>query len=198
MASENSYEQLIDDFENGIMVLEGETLTEYIKRMGGIDYKADGGMMIAIEQLGRGGITGGKTYHQYHDQFVPPDSESQMYASGGGVGSMMQPKKKNYKDQRLTAAEKKKIKPANQGGGPNYLGKQETVTVPKKWLSDPDHVVAELAYITPREQKILLDENLYGSLKGKPNKGPGGVMSLQGDLGGYSAPSGGKSGGSKG
>ena len=161
--------------------------------------RKDGGMMIAIEQLGKGGITGGKTYHQYHDQFVPPDSESERYANGGGVGSMMQPKKKNYKDQRLTAAEKKKIKPANQGGGPNYLGKQETVTVPKKWLSDPDHVVAELAYITPREQKILLDENLYGSLKGKPNKGPGGVMSLQGDLGGYGGGSpGGKSGGSSG
>ena len=94
-------------------------------------------------------------------------------------------------DKRLTATEKKKIKPVNQGGGPNYLGKQETVTVPKKWLSDPDHVVAELAYITPREQKILLDANLYGSLKGKPNKGPGGIMSLQGDLGGYDASPGG-------
>jgi hypothetical protein len=196
MASENSYAQLIDDFENGIMVLEDETLSEYIKRMGGVDYnsKADGGLMIAIENFNRGGMAGGKTYHQYHDQFVPPDSESMMYANGGGVGSMMQPKKKSYKDEKLTAAEKKKIKPANQGGGPNYLGKQETVTVPKKWLSDPDHVVAELAYITPREQKILLDENLYGSLKGKPNKGPGGIMSLQGDLGGFSAgPSGGGS-----
>jgi len=86
-------------------------------------------------------------------------------------------------DKRLTATEKKKIKPAKQGGGMNYLGKQETVTVPKKWLSSPDHVVAELAYITPREQKILLDANIYGSLKGKPNKGPGGIMSLQGDMG---------------
>ena len=94
-------------------------------------------------------------------------------------------------DKRLTEEEKKKIKPANQGGGPNYLGKQETVTVPKKWLSDPDHVVAELAYITPREQKILLDANIYGSLKGKPNTGPGGIMSLQGDLGGYDASPGG-------
>jgi hypothetical protein len=103
-----------------------------------------------------------------------------------------------YKDKRLTESEKKKIKPANQGGGPNYLGKQETVTVPKKWLSDPDHVVAELAYITPKEQKILLDANLYGSLKGKPNRGPGGIMSLQGDLGGYSASTGGKSGDSSG
>ena len=100
-------------------------------------------------------------------------------------------KKINYEDQRLTEKQKKKIKPANQGGGPNYLGKQETVTVPKKWLSDPDHVVAELAYITPKEKKILLEKNLYGSLKGKPNRGPGGVQSLQGDLGGYDASPGG-------
>jgi hypothetical protein len=89
----------------------------------------------------------------------------------------------SYEDQRLTEKQKKKIKPVNQGGGPNYLGKQETVTVPKKWLSDPDHVVAELAYITPREKKILLDADLYGSLKGKPNRGPGGIPSLQGDMG---------------
>ena len=104
-------------------------------------------------------------------------------------------KKIKYKDQRLTKAQQKKAKPANQGGGPNYLGKEKTVTVPKKWLSSPDHVVAELAYITPREQKILLDANLYGSLKGKPNKGPGGIMSLQGDLGGYDASPGGPNSG---
>jgi hypothetical protein len=107
-------------------------------------------------------------------------------------------KKINYEDQRLTEKQKKKIKPVNQGGGPNYLGKQETVTVPKKWLSDPNHVVAELAYITPKEKKILLEKNLYGSLKGKPNRGPGGVQSLQGDLGGFSSSTGGKSGDSSG
>ena len=45
-------------------------------------------------------------------------------------------------DKRLTAEEKKKIKPVKQSGGMNYLGKQEMVTVPTKWLSDPDHVVA--------------------------------------------------------
>ena len=106
-------------------------------------------------------------------------------------------KKIKYKDQRLTKAQQKKAKPANQGGGPNYLGKEKTVTVPKKWLSSPDHVVAELAYITPREQKILLDADLYGSLKGKPNKGPGGIMSLQGDLGGYDASPGGPNDGSR-
>ena len=89
-------------------------------------------------------------------------------------------KKITYEDQRLTKAQQKKAKPVKSAGIKNYLGKQETVTVPKKWLSSPDHVVAELAYITPREQKILLDANLYGSLNGKPNRGPGGIMSLQG------------------
>ena len=88
-------------------------------------------------------------------------------------------------DKRLTAAEKKKIKPVNQGGGPNYLGKQKMVTAPKKWLSDPDHVVAELAYITPKEKEMLIKADIYGSLKGTPNKGPSGIQSLQGDLGGY-------------
>jgi hypothetical protein len=94
-------------------------------------------------------------------------------------------------DKRLTAEEKKKIKPVNQGGGPNYLGKQEMVTAPKKWLSDPDHVVAELAYITPKEKEMLIKADIYGSLDGKPNKGPSGIQSLQGDLGGYDASSGG-------
>ena len=103
-----------------------------------------------------------------------------------------------YKDQRLTDSQKKKIKPAIQGGGPNYLGKQEEVTVPKKWLSDPDHVVAELAYITPEEKKILLKKNLYGSLKGKPNTGPAGIQSLQGDMGSVGGGSSGGGGNSDG
>ena len=100
----------------------------------------------------------------------------------------------NYQDQRLTASQKKKIKPAIQGGGYNYLGEQEEVTVPRKWLSDPNHVVAELAYITPREKKVLIDLNMYGSLDGKPNNAPGGLPSLQGDMG--SVGGGSKSGGS--
>jgi len=101
----------------------------------------------------------------------------------------------NYQDQRLTASQKKKIKPAIQGGGYNYLGKQEEVTVPRKWLSDPNHVVAELAYITPREKKVLIDLNMYGSLDGKPNNAPGGLPSLQGDMGGFGGTGGGGGGG---
>ena len=86
----------------------------------------------------------------------------------------------DFADQRLTKAEQKKAKAVNSAGIKNYFNESETLTVPKKWLSSPDHVIAELAYITPREQKILLDADLYGSLNGQPNRGPGGIMSLQG------------------
>jgi len=75
-------------------------------------------------------------------------------------------------------------KPAIQGGGPNYLGKQPEVTVPKKWKSSPDHPNTELAYITEPEKQVLIALNMHGGLEdGKPNKGPKGVMSLQGDMG---------------
>jgi len=74
----------------------------------------------------------------------------------------------------------KKTKPVKQAGVMNYLGKQEMVKAPKFWLSEPGHVKAKLAYITDEEEKILIDKNLYGSLKGKPNKGPAGLPSLQG------------------
>ena len=45
--ADNSYAQLIDDFEKGLLVIKGESLTDYIKRMGGVDYdaKANGGLM---------------------------------------------------------------------------------------------------------------------------------------------------------
>ena len=84
---------------------------------------------------------------------------------------------------------------AIQGGGPNYLGKQKMVKAPKKWQSSPDHEPAELAYITEKEKDILIALDVHGSLKdGKPNRGPSGIISLQGDLGGYGG-SGGSSGG---
>jgi len=89
---------------------------------------------------------------------------------------------------------------AIQGGGPNYLGKQKMVKAPKKWQSSPDHDPAELAYITEKEKDILIALDVHGSLKdGKPNRGPSGIISLQGDLGGYDAsPSGGGGGGGNG
>ena len=69
-----------------------------------------------------------------------------------------------------------------QGGVKNYEP-SEMVTVPKIAKSSPDTPTAKLAYITPEEENILIDLNLYGSLDGKPNRGPGGIPSLEGDFG---------------
>ena len=66
----------------------------------------------------------------------------------------------------------------------NYMP-SEMVTVPKIAKSSPDTPTAKLAYITPKEEDILVDLNLYGSLDGKPNKGPGGIPSLGEVLVGY-------------
>jgi hypothetical protein len=91
-----------------------------------------------------------------------------------------------------------KTKPVKQGGVFNYLGKQKTVSAPVKWRSSKDHPIAHLSYITKDEQKILIDLNLYGSLKGKPNKGPFGLPSLQGSGSGSGGDGGSSSGGDSG
>jgi hypothetical protein len=69
---------------------------------------------------------------------------------------------------------------ASQGGVKNYLGKQKMVTVPTDWKSAPDHPKTELAYITEPEKDLLLKADLHDSLNGGPNRGPEGVMSLNG------------------
>ena len=85
---------------------------------------------------------------------------------------------------------KKGSKPIVQGGVDNYLGKQPQVVVPRNWQSGPDKPPTELAYITEAEKKLLLKEDIHGSLKDGPNEGPAGIMSLDsfGDIyGGGSA-----------
>ena len=52
-----------------------------------------------------------------------------------------------------------------QGGVENYEP-SEMVNVPRKAKSSPDHPSAHLAYITDKEQDLLVKMNLYGSLKG--------------------------------
>jgi len=69
---------------------------------------------------------------------------------------------------------------ASQGGVKNYLGKQPMVSAPKYWQSSPDHPTTELAYITPAEKDLLVKQDLHGSLKGGVNRGPSGIMSLNG------------------
>ena len=83
---------------------------------------------------------------------------------------------------------------AMQGGVKNYLGEQETVSnVPVKWKSGPNKPATELAYITDAEKKLLLKEDIHGSLKDGPNKGPEGIMSLD-SAGDKDGPPGGFSG----
>tara|TARA_R100001082_G_scaffold81265_1_gene48221 strand:- start:1290 stop:3335 length:2046 start_codon:yes stop_codon:yes gene_type:complete len=89
--AENSYAQLIDDFEKGINVLKGETLTEYIKRMGGVDYesKADGGA-IGIEVLfkQKGGAVNSPKSKTIKGQdhmlaYITPNEAKKLEALGG-------------------------------------------------------------------------------------------------------------------
>ena len=87
----------------------------------------------------------------------------------------------------------KKVSYEIQGGVKNYKP-SEMVTVPKKAKSSPKHPATELAYITKAEKDLLIKKNLHGSLKGKVNKGPGGVMSLNG---GFNEPGGFQSGGNQ-
>ena len=86
-----------------------------------------------------------------------------------------------------------------QGKVRNYLGKQKMVKAPKKWKSAPNHPETELAYITKAEKDALVKMNLHGSMNGKANKGPSGIISLNGwgdagDFGGSSSSSGGRDG----
>ena len=74
----------------------------------------------------------------------------------------------------------KRISYEVQGGAKNYLGKQKEVTAPIKWKSSPDSPETELAYITKAEKDLLVKKDLHGSLKNGVNRGPSGIMSLDG------------------
>jgi len=74
----------------------------------------------------------------------------------------------------------KKVNYEIQGGARNYLGKQREVKAPLKWKSSPDSPETELAYITKAEKDLLVKQDLHGSLNGDVNRGPSGIMSLDG------------------
>jgi len=80
----------------------------------------------------------------------------------------------------------KKVNYEVQGGVKNYKP-SKMVNVPKTAKSSPTHPTAHLAYITDEEKKLLIKKNLHGSLNGKPNKGPGGIPSLEGDFESYTS-----------
>jgi hypothetical protein len=72
----NSYAQLIDDFEAGLLVLEGESLTDYITRMGGVDYesKANGGIMGYAE----GGLMSPEEYFLGKEKYMKEEQIENM------------------------------------------------------------------------------------------------------------------------
>ena len=84
-------------------------------------------------------------------------------------------------------------KPVVQGGVENY-SPSEMVTVPKFAKSAPDHPQTVLAYITKPEIDLIIKKDFHGSLKDGPNKGPGGLMSLNA---GFNEPGGFQSGGNQ-
>lgn len=172
---ENYKEPDLSKVVKQLMDEEGYEFGEAVKEAMAQGYK-DGGLMVAIQRFNQGGMAGNKTYHQFHDQYVPMDEESMGYANGGGIGSMMQPKKN-------------KEEPVVQGGVDNYLGKQPQVQAPRKWQSSPNKPATELAYITEAEKDLILKANIHGGLEGGPNMGPSGIMSLDsfGDVGGGGA-----------
>jgi hypothetical protein len=175
---ENYKEPDLSKVVKQLMDEEGYEFGEAVKEAMAQGYK-DGGLMVAIQRFNQGGMAGNKTYHQFHDQYVPMDEESMGYANGGGIGSMMQPKKN-------------KEEPVVQGGVDNYLGKQPQVQAPRKWQSSPNKPATELAYITEAEKDLILKANIHGGLEGGPNMGPSGIMSLDsfGDVGGAGASGG--------
>ena len=62
----------------------------------------------------------------------------------------------------------------------NYLKSVKDITAPLNWKSAPDSPPTQLAYITQPEIDMLVKANIHGSMNGKPNKGPKGIMSLDG------------------
>jgi hypothetical protein len=175
---ENYKEPDLSKVVKQLMDEEGYEFGEAVKEAMAQGYK-NGGLMVAIQRFNQGGMAGNKTYHQFHDQYVPMDEESMGYANGGGIGSMMQPKKN-------------KEEPVVQGGVDNYLGKQPQVQAPRKWQSSPNKPATELAYITEAEKDLILKANIHGGLEGGPNMGPSGIISLDsfGDVGGAGASGG--------
>ena len=65
----------------------------------------------------------------------------------------------------------------------NYLKDVKEITAPLNWKSSPDSPPTQLAYVTKPEIDLLVKANIHGSMNGKPNKGPKGIISLDG--GGY-------------
>jgi hypothetical protein len=83
---------------------------------------------------------------------------------------------------------------------PGNFTDSELLTLPRNLRTSPDGLDSQLAYVTQPEIDMIVKANPHGSMQGKPNRGPEGVPSLDGDYGTFAPsrptrPSGGSSGG---
>ena len=62
----------------------------------------------------------------------------------------------------------------------NHLKSVKDVTAPLNWKSSPDSPETQLAYVTQDEIDMMVDANIHGSMDGRPNVGPKGILSLDG------------------
>ena len=72
----------------------------------------------------------------------------------------------------------------------NYLKNVGEITAPLSFKSSPNSPEAMLAYVTKPEIDMLVKANIHGSMNGMPNRGPKGIISLDGG-GDYEAETGG-------
>ena len=104
---ENSYEQLLDDYNNGILVEAGESLTDYIKRMGGVDYKANGGIITALRLGLAEGSDDEPGFLKKVINVIPPNVRQFTYDVFGGDKPFTEKDlSEDYKDELKGIAEK--------------------------------------------------------------------------------------------
>ena len=63
----------------------------------------------------------------------------------------------------------------------NFIKNPKKITAPLNFQSSPDSPATTLAYVTKPEIDMLIKANIHGSMNdGMPNRGPMGIMSLDG------------------
>ena len=144
---------------------------------------------------------GGVARKNYYHGGILDINESEEIISDDGNDIELTAYNAEFDDPNDLSTGVKSLFQAKDGGGDfdvkKKYKKSNLVTAPHYWKSAPDHPGTELAYITKPEKDLLLKADLHNSLNGKPNKGPAGIISLNGwesdfssDWGGEAAPQG--------
>ena len=147
------------------------------------------------------GAKGGVARKNYYHGGILDINESEEIISDDGNDIELTAYNAEFDDPNDLSTGVKSLFQAKDGGGDfdvkKKYKKSNLVTAPKYWKSAPDHPGTELAYITKPEKDLLLKADLHNSLNGKLNKGPAGIISLNGwesdfssDWGGEAAPQG--------